>query len=206
MAPTLDYYFTLISPFAYLGHRAFLDVAAKHGASVQFKPMNLAGVFASVGVVPVTERPKPRQAYRLIELQRIADIRQQPLTLRPAYFPTNPSLANGCVEAITITGGDPTDFMFAVFQAAWANERDIADETVIREILDENGHDVGAMMAAATAQETLNQMAANTDAAIAAGGVGAPVYVLNGEPFWGQDRIDYLDHALATGRGPYTAD
>ena len=206
MAPSLDYYFSLISPFSYLGHKAFLDVAAKHGASVHFKPINLPGVFATSGALPIPERPKSRQAYRLIELQRIADVRQLPLNPRPAHFPTNPGLANGCVAAITATGGDPANFMFAVFQACWANERDIADEAVIRELLNENGHDADALMAAATAQETLDQIASNTEDAIAAGVVGAPGYVLNGEPFWGQDRVDYLNHALSTGRGPYTAD
>jgi 2-hydroxychromene-2-carboxylate isomerase len=60
------------------------------------------------------------------------------------------------------------------------------------------------IMVAATSDEIIAAMAQNTEAAIAAGAVGAPVYVLNGEPFWGQDRVEYLDHALASGRGPYT--
>jgi 2-hydroxychromene-2-carboxylate isomerase len=203
MAPTIDYYFTLISPFSYLGHKAFLDVAAKHGAAVRYKPMNLAGVFATSGAVPIPERPVSRQNYRLIELQRIADIRQLPLTLRPAHFPTNPALANGAVAAIAASGGDPADFMFAAFQACWSEDRDISQPETVRELLEATGHDAAAIMVAATSDEIIAAMAQNTEAAIAAGAVGAPVYVLNGEPFWGQDRVDYLDHALASGRGPY---
>jgi 2-hydroxychromene-2-carboxylate isomerase len=204
MAPTIDYYFTLISPFSYLGHKAFLDVAAKHGAVVRYKPMNLAGVFATSGAVPIPERPVSRQNYRLIELQRIADIRQLPLTLRPAHFPTNPSLANGAVGAIATSGGDPADFMFAAFQACWTQDLDISRPETVRELLEATGHDAAAIMVAATSDEIIAAMAQNTEAAIAAGAVGAPVYVLNGEPFWGQDRVDYLDHALASSRGPYT--
>lgn len=204
MAPSIDYYFTLISPFSYLGHKALLAVADKHGASIAFKPMNLADVFATSGVVPIPERPVSRQNYRLIELQRIADFRGLPLTLRPAHFPTNPALANGAVAAISAAGGDPADFMFEAFQACWANERDISQPETVRELLEATGHDATAIMAAASSQEVVATMAENTEAAIAAGAVGAPAYVLQGEPFWGQDRIDYLDHALSTGRGPYT--
>lgn len=206
MAPTLDYYFTLISPFSYLGHKAFLETAKKHGASIAYKPMNLAGVFATSGALPIPERPQSRQNYRLIELQRIADYRQLPLTLRPAHFPTNPALANGAVAAITAAGGDPADFMFDTFQACWVHERDISDADTVGSLLEAAGHDALAILAAATSDEIVSAMAKNTDAAVAAGAVGAPVYVLDGEPFWGQDRIDYLDHALSTGRGPYTPD
>ncbi|MEM1284455.1 MAG: 2-hydroxychromene-2-carboxylate isomerase [Pseudomonadota bacterium] len=204
MSATIDYYVTLISPFSYLGHKAFLSVAAKHSATIAYKPMNLMDVFKTSGALPIPERPQSRQNYRLIELQRIADVRQMPLTLRPAHFPTNPALANGCVAAIAQAGGDPADFMFAAFQACWVNDEQIADEAVVRRLLAETGHDGDATLAEATSDAILAEMTANTEAAIAAGAVGAPVYVLNGEPFWGQDRIYYLDHALASGRGPYT--
>ena len=85
------------------------------------------------------------------------------------------------------------------------NERDISQPETVRELLEATGHDATAIMAAATSQEIVAAMAENTDAAIAAGAVGAPAYVLAGEPFWGQDRIDYLDHALSTRRSPFTA-
>jgi 2-hydroxychromene-2-carboxylate isomerase len=206
MALSIDYYFTLISPFSYLGHKAFLEVARKHGATVVYKPMNLTDVFASSGAVPIPQRPVSRQNYRLIELQRIADMRQLPLTLHPAHFPTNPALANGAVAAIAAAGGDPADFMFDAFQACWVKERDIGQPDTVRDLLQASGHDADAVMAAATSEEIVAAMATNTETAIAAGAVGAPVYVLGGEPFWGQDRVDYLDHALSTGRSPYSPD
>lgn len=205
MAPTLDYYFSLISPFTYLGHQAFLDVAAKHGAQVNFKPFNLPDVFKTSGVLPIPERPASRQSYRLIELQRIADFRGLPLTLRPKHFPTNPGPANGIAAAFAADGGDPGAFMFDVFQAIWAHDQDIADEAVLRTVMDKHGMDGDALLAAAGSAATLATLDANTQEAIAAGAVGAPAYILNGEPFWGQDRVEHLDHALGSARGPFSA-
>lgn len=205
MSRTLDYYFSLISPFAYLGHLTFLALAQKHGASIAFKPMNVSDVFKTSGALPLLQRPPSRQAYRLIELQRIADYRQLPLTLKPKHFPTDPSLANAASAAIAAAGDNPGRFMFAAFQALWVQEQDIADEAVLRILLNACELDPDAVLEAAASPATQDQIAANTQAAIAAGVVGAPTYVLDGEPFWGQDRLEYLDQALSSGRGPYTA-
>ncbi len=203
MARTIDYYFTLISPFSYMGHTALTDVAAKNGATIAYKPINLFDVFKTSGAVPVPERPASRQAYRFIELQRIAHFRDVPLTLKPKHWPTNPALANGAVVAIKNAGGDPSSFMMAAYQACWVNEQDISDADTVRALLTATGHDASAVLAAASGENILAEMAANTEAAIVAGVVGAPGYVLDGEPFWGQDRVEYLDHALATGRGAF---
>jgi 2-hydroxychromene-2-carboxylate isomerase len=144
MAPSIDYYFTLISPFSYLGHKAFLDVAAKHGAAVRLQAdepcRRLCNFWCgapsrATGLAP--ELPTDR-------VQRIADIRQLPLTLRPAHFPTNPSLANGAVAAIAASGGDPADFMFAAFQACWTQDLDISQPETVRELLEATGHDAAA--------------------------------------------------------------
>ncbi|MBV6659081.1 MAG: 2-hydroxychromene-2-carboxylate isomerase [Devosiaceae bacterium] len=202
--PSIDYFFTLISPFSYLGHKAFLAVAGKHGAAVRYRPFNLFDVFKTSGAVPVPQRPASRQAYRLIELQRIAHFRDLPLTLKPKHWPTNPALADGAVQAIADGGGDPSDYMFRAFQACWVEDRDIADEATVAELLTAAGHDAAAVIAIAQSEAVVAERASNTEAAIAAGAVGAPVYTLAGEPFWGQDRIEYLDHALASGRGAFS--
>ncbi|MEM6381450.1 MAG: 2-hydroxychromene-2-carboxylate isomerase [Pseudomonadota bacterium] len=206
MATQIDYYFTLISPFSYLGHQALMEVVRTHGSAIAYRPFNLFDVFKTSGAVPVPERPAPRQAYRLIELQRIAHYRDLPLTLRPKHWPTNPSLANGAVAAIAREGGDPSAFMFSAFQACWVHDHDISDPATISPLLEQAGHPVDATLAAAQSDAIVAEIATNTEMAITAGAVGAPVYVLDGEPFWGQDRIDYLDHALATGRAAFSAD
>ncbi len=202
---SIDYYFTLLSPFAYLGHRAFLDVARKHNAEVRFKPVNLMDVWEESGAVPLAQRPKTRQHYRLIELQRWSEVRGVALTLSPKHFPTNPALADRSVIAVVRMGKDPADYMEAVFQALWVDEQDIAGEDVLAQRLSDTGHDAAAVLAAAKTDEVAAIHERNTADAVNAQAIGSPCYVLDGEPFWGQDRIGLLDQALATGRDPYRA-
>lgn len=201
--PTIDYFFTLVSPFAYLGHRAFLQVAANHGAEVRYRPVGLPTVFEHTGGVPLPQRPKARQAYRFLELQRWRDKRGVPLNLRPKHFPTNPTLADRAVIALSEAGADPADYMESVFRACWAEERDVADRSLLAELLGAAGHDAGAVLEAAENDRIGAIHKANTDDAIASGVIGSPSYLLNGEPFWGQDRIELLADALASGRPPY---
>ena len=201
--PTIDYFFTLVSPFAYLGHRAFLDVAGKYGAEVRFRPVALMGVWEHSGAVPLPQRPQSRQEYRLIELQRWREKRRVPLNLHPKHFPTNPTLADRSVIALVEAGADPGDYAGAVLRACWADDKDVADADVLAGLLDAAGHDARAILASAESDAVAAIHQANTDAAVAAGVVGAPGYVLNGEPFWGQDRIELLADALASGREPY---
>ncbi len=201
--PTIDYFFTLISPFSYLGHRAFLDTAAAHGAQVRFRPVALMKVWENSGAVPLPQRPQSRQDYRLIELQRWREKRGVPLNLHPKHFPTNPTLADRSVIALAEAGGDPADYAEAVLRACWADDRDIAHADVLADLLDRAGHDAGTVLAAAQSDAVAAIHQANTEAAVAAGIVGVPGYVLNGEPFWGQDRIELLADALACARPPY---
>lgn len=204
MSRTIDYYFTSISPFTYLGHKAIGEVAARHGATLVFKPINLGGVWAESGAVPLPKRSPMRQRYRLIELQRSAELRRLPINPRPAHFPADPTLADHTAIAIVEAGGDPADYLALVFAALWAQDKDIADAAVLAEALTATGHDADAVLAAAGTDATAAIRARNTDEAVAADAVGAPAYVLDGEPFWGQDRIEYLERMLATGRAAFT--
>jgi 2-hydroxychromene-2-carboxylate isomerase len=199
----IDYYFSLTSPFAYLGHAAFLKVAAEHGAEVRFRPVALPVVFEHTGGVPLPQRPKVRRDYRFIELQRWREVRGVPLNLQPKHFPADPTIAHLAVIALDRAGASPAAFMEAVFRALWAEERDIADRAVLAELLRGAGQVGDAVLAAAETDETAARHKANTEEAVAAGVIGSPTYVLNGEPFWGQDRIELLASALASGRQPY---
>lgn len=203
--PTIDYFFTLVSPFAYLGHRAFLAVAAEHGAEVRCRPVALPAIFEQTGGVPLAQRPQARRNYRFIELQRWRDKRGVPLNLRPKHFPTNPTLADRAVIALVEAGADPTAYMDAVFRACWAEERDIADRSLLAELLGAVGHAAGPVLEAAESDKAAAIHKANTEEAVAGGVIGSPTYVLNGEPFWGQDRIELLADALKSGRPPYRA-
>ena len=202
--PTIDYFFTLVSPFAYLGHRALLDVAREHGAEVRFRPVALMGVWEHSGAVPLPQRPQSRQDYRLIELQRWRERRGVPLNLHPEHFPTNPTLADRSVIALVEAGADPADYAGAVMRACWAEDKDVAEADVLADLLEHAGHDASAILAAAQSDAVAAIHKANTEAAVALGVVGSPGYVLNGEAFWGQDRIELLADALASSRAPYS--
>lgn len=200
----IDYYFTLLSPWAYLGHRALLDLAATHGATVRHKPVMLAKVFENSGGAPLAQRPKARQDYRFLELQRWRAKRGLPLNLKPKHFPTNPSLADRTVIALVAEGRDPGGYAEAVFRACWADERNIADPETLAERLAQAGHDPDHVLAAAESEAVGRIYEADTAEAIRMDAIGSPTYVLRGELFWGQDRLDLLADALQSGREPYS--
>lgn len=205
MAASIDYFITSVSPWVYLGHDAARELAARHGATLNVRPLNLGEMFKVSGQVALGERAPVRQRYRLIELQRYAEMRGKKINLKPKHFPTNPALADLTICAIVADGGDPFDYMGRVFAAVWADDRDIAEEAVIADLLKQSGFDADAVIAKANSPEVAAIRAMNTEDAITADATGVPSFVLNGEPFWGQDKLDALDHALTTGRGPYKA-
>ena len=201
--PVIDYFFTLVSPYAYLGHRPFLELAAAHGATIRYKPVMLSKVFENSGALPLAQRPKARQDYRFIELQRWRAKRGVPLNLKPKHFPTNPALADKSVIALVEAGRDPGAYVEAAFRACWAEERDVADREVVAEKLRASGFDPEPVLAAAESEaDRIYQ--ANTAEAVRINAIGSPTYVLNGEVFWGQDRLDLLAEALDSGRAPYS--
>ncbi|MCF7222550.1 2-hydroxychromene-2-carboxylate isomerase [Marilutibacter chinensis] len=201
--PSIDYYFTVISPYAYLGHAALLDLARETGASLRYRPVRIFELFEANGGLPLGLRAPARQRYRLVELQRWREARDLTLNLQPRHFPADPSLADCCAIALAGSGLDPGAFVASAFRAVWAEDRDIASKEVVASLLETSGFESAAVMEAA-AQETVRaSYAANTAEAIAADLPGLPGYVLNGEPFWGQDRIDALRTAVVSGRAPY---
>lgn len=205
VASTIDYYFTCTSPFVFLGHRAFLDMADRHNKTVVFKPFSIAAVWAESGSVPLPQRTKVRQQYRLIELQRAAQYRKLKMNINPAHYPTDATLADLCCAALVIRGENPAAFLKSVTTGLWAEQKQIADDKVLASLLDANGHDADAVLSAANEPEATALRAQNSEDAITAGAVGAPAYVYKGEAFWGQDRIEYLDVMLSSGRSAFSA-
>lgn len=203
MNVVVDYYFSLISPYVYLGHAPLLALARETGARLAYKPVRIFELFSSNGGLPLGQRAPARQRYRLIELQRARAERGVPLNLAPKYFPVDPGLADRCAIALCEAGRDPAQYMDAVLRAIWAQDEDIADRALLARALRDAGHDADAILAAADEAAIAAIYEANTAAAIACDLPGLPGYVLNGEPFWGQDRIDALGAALRSGRAPF---
>jgi 2-hydroxychromene-2-carboxylate isomerase len=201
MTRSIDYYFSLASPWAYLGHDLLMQIAAQHGVQVRFRPIPLRALFPETGGLPLPKRHPVRQHYRLVELQRWRAWRKVDLILQPQHWPFDPALADRMVIAIVQAGGDPDRFIRAGFRAAWHEQRDVGDAATIRAIAMACGVDPGLL----DQQGGEEPYAANMQLALAAGVFGAPSYVLDGEIFWGQDRLELLDAALASGRAPYRA-
>lgn len=198
MEKLIDYYLTPISPYVYLGHERFAAIARRHGATVAVKPINLGLVFPVSGGVPLSKRAPQRQAYRLVELKRWSRFLGVPLNLHPAHFPVSAELASHFILAALERSTDAAlDLAFAIGRALWAEDRNIADLATLKAIAATCGGDAAALAARADAPDIATRYAVLTQEAIDRGIFGAPTYVYAGELFWGQDRLDFLDRALA---------
>ena len=195
--PAVDYYFAPQSPWTYLGHSRFADMVRAAGATVRVLPVDLAPVFAVSGGLPLGKRAPQRQAYRLVELRRFSDSLGIPLHTQPRFFPVS---GDDAARLITVVSQhDGTDAALAltgaVCAAVWAHELDIASLDVLATLLARTG--LNAARLVQSQQPAVQQVyEANTRDAIDAGVFGAPTYVVNGEIFWGQDRLNFLERVL----------
>ena len=192
--PTIEYYFTLLSPWTYLAGLRLEEMAGRHGASIVYRPTDLAAVFAETGGLPLPKRHPVRQAYRLQELRRWSEVRDMPINIQPAHWPTDPMKASCAVIAMTEAGGNAGALAHAFLRACWAEEKDIAAESVIRECVAGVGENWEAIEDRLSGARI--EFDKNTERAIEAGVFGAPFYIVEGECFWGQDRLELLDRHL----------
>lgn len=200
MPITIDYYFAPQSPWTYLGHARFAELAARHGAMVRVMPVDFGAIFPVSGGLPLPKRAPQRQAYRLVELKRFSEHLGLPLNLQPQFFPVAADPAAKLIHAVAMADGDAAamDLSHRVFRACWAQQRDIANEATLAELLAEAGLPA-ARLADSKGEAVAQRYAACTQQAIAAGVFGAPSYVIDGEIFWGQDRLDFVERRLARG-------
>jgi 2-hydroxychromene-2-carboxylate isomerase len=198
MARVVDYYFAVVSPWSYLGHDRFVALAARHGATIGVKPIDLSRVFPVSGGLPLPKRAPQRQAYRLVELRRWRDHLGIPLNLQPKFAASGGELAARWILAAAEGGAAAAlDLAGAIMRARWAEERDIADEATLAAIAAALGQDGSGLAARAAAPDIQARYDACTQEAIDRQVFGVPTYVYRDEPFWGQDRLDFLDRALA---------
>ena len=194
----IDYYLGTISPYAYLAGDRLEQIAAKHGATITYKPVDLLQLFDRTGGIRPADRHPSRMEYRAQELPRWAEHLGMDFNLKPAHWPTNAAPSSYAVIAAQEAGGDVGGLVQGFLRACWAEDRDISDDAVIRDVLQASGFapdlaDKGLLVGADTYSRNLEQ-------AVADGAFGAPFYVVrdSGQRFWGQDRLDFLDRHLAT--------
>lgn len=205
MADHIDYYYTSTSPFTWFGQQALCELAEKHGKQINYKPVNLMEVWKVSGAVAPPQRPPMRQRYRLLELQRIAHFRGLSIIPQPDSFPANPERADLCCAVLVVQGKDPGPFLLSVGEALWSQDRQVADENVLAELLDKAGHSGASIVETSKEPEFADIRSANSGDAIELDVIGAPSYVYENEVFWGQDRIEYLDKMIVTGRASFSA-
>jgi 2-hydroxychromene-2-carboxylate isomerase len=192
----IDYFFATISPFVYLAGTRMEAIAARHGATVVYKPLDGPALFPRTGGQVLAERHPSRKAYRLQELRRQSKKLGMPLNLQPAFFPVNPAPSSyAVISAAKAGGGDLGGLVHGFTRAVWAENRNIADGEVVQDILSAHGFDPSladrGMLASA---ETY---VANLEEAVSRGVFGLPSYLVGDELFWGQDRLDDLDLYLS---------
>lgn len=197
MTKVIDYYLSIISPWAYLGSQRLAEIAQRHRAEVRVFPVNYAEIFPQTGGLPLPKRAPERRAYRLVELKRWSEHLGIPIILEPSNARA-PELTAACmVIAAGDSGGRPLDLAQAFGRAIWEQDRNIADIGTCEEIASETGHHAVDLLAKALDPAVRQRYGEQTQAAIARGVFGAPTYVYRDELFWGQDRLDFLDRALS---------
>ncbi|WP_374620960.1 2-hydroxychromene-2-carboxylate isomerase [Pandoraea sp.] len=202
MSLTCDYFLAPPSPFVYMGHARFIDLARRYDVQIQLKPIDLGRIFSGSGGLPLAKRPPQRQAYRLIELARWSKFLGLPLNLQPKFFPVAGDPAARLIVATQLAHGTEKalELVAAVSKALWVEERNIADEATLQSVAEHLSLDGKALLAASSGASVQAAYDANTDEAASAGVFGAPWFVFDGQPYWGQDRLDFLERAFAEAR------
>lgn len=195
--PHIDYYFATISPYTYLAGMRLEEIAAKHGATITYKPVDIMQQFARTGGQAPKDRHVSRQEYRAQELPRQAKKLGMTFNLKPAHWPTNMAPSSyALIAAQNAGGGDLGALTHAFTRAVWAEEKNIAEDDVIRDCLAAAGFDPA--LAESGLLESAETYAQNLEDAVNAGAFGAPFYVVDdGARFWGQDRLEDLDLHLS---------
>ena len=201
MSIIVDYYIAPQSPWTYLGHQRFAAIAKAAGARVNVLPVDLGGKVVPVsGGLPLAKRAPQRQAYRLVELKRFSAHLGLPLNLQPKFFPVAGDDAARLIIAVDLNEGSDAAMALtgALLRAVWAEERNIADERELAASL-EALKLPAQRLADSHSQAVQERYEADSQRAVDAGVFGAPSYVIEGELFWGQDRLDFLQRRLARG-------
>jgi 2-hydroxychromene-2-carboxylate isomerase len=194
MRKTLFYFHSLSSPWTYMGGPRLHALIAKHDLNVLLRPTSVVG---ENGGIRLRTRPNNRQAYHEVELDRWRTFLNMPLVLRPKYYPSDPQFSARMVIAADILGWDSLNLSHALLHALWSEERDIRDPGARQAIADKLGLDGARLVKMENTPAIMGRWKAIHQEALSAGIFGSPTYVLDGEIFWGQDRLEFLDRRLS---------
>ena len=199
MATHIDYYVSLNSPWTHLGAARIEALASKHDATMRIHPVDFGTVFAGSGGLPLPKRAPQRQAYRLKELARWSKFLGLPMNLQPTYFPVQSDAAARLIIATQLAHGTNAalDLTGAVMRAIWEEEKNIADTDTLLAIANGLGHDGASLLKSSETASVQAEFDRFSEEATAANVFGAPWFVVDGEGYWGQDRLDFVERAFA---------
>lgn len=193
--PHIDYFVSPISTYTYLAGNRLEEVAAKHGATITYKPFDIIGAFDRTGGVPASLRSPAHEEYREQDMARISKHLRLPFNVPAGFSPPNPAPASyAIIAAQNAGGGDLGGLVQTFLKGCYSQQKNISEDGVIEAALSANGFDPAlaqsGMMAGA---DTYGR---NTEEAVRRGVFGAPFYIVGEEKFWGQDRLEALDEYL----------
>ena len=199
MAAPVEFYFDFSSPYGYLASTRIDEMVAKHGRKVEWRPFMLGAVFKLAGTAPLTSVPL-KGDYSVRDFKRCARMHGVPFVM-PPKFPVGTIVAARAYYWLVARAPEKArPFARAGLSAYFVHGRDISEREVVGEIAAAQGIDRDELLAGAEAAETKERVKAVTDEAINGRGVfGSPFVFVDGEPFWGSDRLDMVDRWLATG-------
>ena len=197
MSP-IEFYFDFSSPYSYLAAEAIEPLAAKYKRTVDYKPMLLGVAFKTSGMAPLTEIPL-KGDYSKRDFARSARFAGVPFNM-PQPFPVGTVTAARAL--LWLKQAHPTrvrDFVHGLLRAYFVEGRNIGEAPVVAQVADEIGLDAAEMAVAVQEPAIKDQLKRHVDEAIARGVFGAPFFFIDGEPFWGNDRLPQLERWLAHG-------
>jgi 2-hydroxychromene-2-carboxylate isomerase len=186
-----------MSGFAYLGMGALCSLAAKHNVDVTHRPIDIRKIFAAADVVAPAAQSAARLSWRETDMRLWALRRQLPLNVKPRHWPIDADLASCAIMAAQQAGLDGTALARSLLAAVWARDLDISVPGTIVALARELGMDGDMILAAAQDDATRRGYAQSTAQAIAAGVIGSPTIFVDDEMFFGQDRLDFVEDAIA---------
>jgi 2-hydroxychromene-2-carboxylate isomerase len=193
----VEYYYSVASPYAYLGVKKFQEIVKKYSLEVIEKPIDLVGtVFAETGGTPVPKRHPSRQKYRLIEIERFGKKLNININKQPKFFPPADPHKAALFTIASIKSGLSIDFGKEVLTKLWSEEKDISQDLVLEEVCNKFKLNFNEIKTAANSEEIKSIYLSNSNDAIAQGVFGAPSFIMNNELFWGQDRLDFLEDKI----------
>jgi 2-hydroxychromene-2-carboxylate isomerase len=193
----VEYYYSVASPYAYLGVKKFQEIVKKYSLEVIEKPIDLVGtVFAETGGTPVPKRHPSRQKYRLVEIERFGNKLNININKQPKFFPPADPHKAALFTIASIKSGLSIDFGKEVLTKLWSEEKDISQDLVLEEVCNKFKLNFNEIKTAANSEEIKSIYLSNSNDAIAQGVFGAPSFIMNNELFWGQDRLDFLEDKI----------